>query len=340
MIAATFWAAAAAGTPLISPELHDYLVQDVCVDARDHPLPGDPATCLRHRDIRAGEPSPYIMTDRSHRTGVTYEAQTSFPVRLADGTPGVMISRSLQGNFDPRFTFRFDASKNSYDLMDLVHSPYTSFIRTFDTGCHDQLWSHDGRARTFADRAGGWINFPRSPPSSWPLSSSTPLRTFHIQLPPAPPLPTCHDGSALGVSFWNQPRNYLFENGRSMAAIVSDHFGNADLADVNNALERYFFTRAYGNTRWEAWIPQRRCFAEKGADNPACHPERPDSYPLTEFCRVADPQGAGHPGLDHWGGQAWVRTACRDHTHYIPLDRPQIMLDADMARRAGHVDLR
>ncbi|WDD91629.1 hypothetical protein Bsp3421_001565 [Burkholderia sp. FERM BP-3421] len=313
-------------------ELRDYLIQDVCVDADDNPIAGDPASCPSHRDMRVGERSPYLLTDFDHNSGAAYQSTNSIPVLGADGTTKVLVMKNLQGGFDSRFRFSFSEVRDGYDLIDLDNSSYASFIRTSDPGCRDQIWSRTGGAGSIAERAGGWILFPfQGPPSGWPPSSSIYHPTYHIQVTqPAPA--GCGDGNSTGVTYWNGPGAYQFESGKVMTAIRSDHFAATTLSQRNNALERYFFTKEYGMTRWEAWIPRSRCYAERGAQDPSCHPET-DNEPLRARCKVLNVSGTGHAGLDRWGDQDWVRVDCRDASRYVALDTPQYLLDDQIARR-------
>ena len=336
---AVLFAVPARAAPTASPELLDYLIQDVCVDAADRAVTGDPALCPAHRDIRLSEPTPYLVTDVDHANAdATYFAFASFPVRGADGTVKVMHTKSGQGHFGADYTFSYDPARDGYDLTDLSSSSWASFVRTSDGGCFDQIWSGSGRAETMADRAGGWILFPLgTPPSAWPATSSARTRTHHVQLTPG--VAGCGNGSSPGRTFWNAPARYQFETGKRLTAIRSDHFANHALSRGNNALERFYFTREYGLTRWEAWMPQSRCLAEHGADAAICHPENAETHPLRGRCSVLNQTATGTPGLDQWGGQPWVRVDCRDETNYVALDTPQVMLNGAMARGAGHDDL-
>lgn len=328
----------ATAKPLLatSPELLDYLIQDVCTDAQSRPIQGDPATCRRHRNIAIGEPSPYLVTDFEVSNGKTYSAMNSIPVSALDGNMRIIVTKSMQGNFRPGFRFSFDASRDGYDLIDITNSEYASFIRTSDGGCFDQIFSRRGSFRNAKDRAGGWILFPRTAPSTWPVSRGVPVTTYKIQLTKG--RPGCNNGHSTGMTFWNRPVAYRFETDKALRAIRSDHFASGDLGAENNALERYYFTREYGFTRWEAWVPLARCFQEHGTEAAICHPERPD-YALRGRCSVLNSTSSGLPGMDQWGNQTWVRVDCRDQTKYLALDHPQRLLSPTMARDNGVEDL-
>lgn len=322
-----------------SSELYDYLVQDVCVDSSNNVISGDPLSCSVHRNINIGEPSPYIVTDfDKSNNNMTYSATNSIPVQGADGNTKVLISKSLAQNFNPGFAFSFQEYRDGYDLIDISNSSYASYVRTSDGGCYDQIWSRTGSAANMASRAGGWILFPyANAPSAWPSSSSVNVKTYHVQL--TPNRPGCTNGSSTGVTYWNNPNPFRFETNKVMTAIRSVHFASTQLGQSNNAMEKYYYTKEYGYTRWEAWIPQSRCFSERGSSAAACHPES-SSYPLNGRCSVLNTNSSPYPGLDTFGNQNWVMVDCRDQTNYISLSNPQIMLDDQMAQINGIVDIR
>ena len=264
-------------------------------------------------------------------------ATTSFPVLSADGKMEVLISKNLQGNFGSDFNFTFSESRDGYDLIDTYYSSYASVVRTSDGNCYDQLFSRYFRRGTISTRAGGWVMFPRlTAPSTWPPTNQVSNRIYKFQLSQG--RPGCSDSDSLGVTYWNAPTIYEFESTKQILAIRTDHFASSSLSQSNNALERFYFTREYGFTRWEAWMPQSRCFTQFGANNPICRPNSPD-YPLNGRCSLMNVSASGYAGLDSWGGQSWIRYDCRDQTFYQPLNRPQIMRDSYMARSNSWVDL-
>jgi len=319
-------------------ELMDYLVQDVCVNTSNQPIAGDPATCSSHRDIQLGEASPYIVTDRDTLANATYFAMNSIPVRGMDGTIKVMHAKNGQGSFGSGFTFSFVAGRDGYDFTDTTNSAYASFVRTFDGGCYDQIWSSNGSTATMADRAGGWILFPYAgSPSSWAQTNLAHPHTYHVQITQG--RSGCNNTNSTGTTYWNSPSQYTFESGKLLTAIRSDHFANDTLSSSGNSLERYYFTKQYGFTRWEAWIPQSQCYTRFGSTNALCHPENASTYPLRGRCIVMNVSTSGNPAIDYWGGQTWVRVDCRDMTNYIQLNTPQLMLSGTMARDDGYVDI-
>ena len=315
-------------------ELLDYLIQDVCTDGAGNAVAGDPASCGSHRNINIGEDLPYLVTDFDTSNGATYFSFSSIPVHGEDNTLKVLISKSGQGSFGPDFKFSFDPARDGYDLIDTTYSDFASAIRTSDGGCFDQMFSPTGDISSISARAGGWPLFPYD---TWKTGSSALVHTYKVQI--TPNVNGCSNGNSAGVTYWNAPAVYTFETGKSLTAIKQYHYASSQLAAQNNALELYYFSKEYGATRWEAWIPQSRCFAENGNNAGICHPEDPGNYPLQGRCSKLVVSSTGIAGLDTWGGQNWVRTDCRDNTNYVALNTPQLMLDDTMAQNDGYVDI-
>ncbi len=324
----------------ISDELYDYLVQDVCLDKTGAVTSADPLTCTKRRNIAIGEKSPYLLTDTDYARNLTFQAMNSLPVRGTDGEVRILYPKLNQGPFDRNFRMtRFDEAEDGYDLADISHSRFVSFIRTSDGGCFDQIWSRTGMRDTVAQRAGGWALFPfGAPPSRWAASQSEIIETHKLQM--TSDRPGCSNGSARGITFWTRPAPAVFNTGKTVTTITSSHFASADLTHQNNALERFFFSRAYGFTRWEAWVPQSRCLQDHGNTAAFCVPGRAsDPRYLAGRCNRNNVGNTGVSGLNRWGNQNWVRVDCRDLTNHIALDVPQRLVDGAMANTNGVEDI-
>lgn len=317
--------------------LTDYLIQDVCVDGSDRALPSDPATCPRKRNLKVGEGLFYILTDYDSATGQSFQATSSIPVRGANGKLLILIVKSLEGSFGTGYTFNFRPERDAFDLIDVSNSKYASIIRTFDGGCFDQVFSHDGSRTTLANRAGGWILFPlESAPGAWPRVQSVNHMTYRMQLSDRGE--ACRDNHASGLTRWVNPALTIFESGKSLIAIRSDHFASGNLDQAENSFERNYFTREYGLTRWEAWQTLAYCQKTLGVSSPRCRPEDP-ANPWLGRCTKLKDETTGHPGSAIIGGQSWVRVMCRDQTHFIPLRFQQKFLNGMIANGSGQADI-
>ncbi len=328
------------GNSRISPELYDYLVQDVCLDDAGAVTSADPLTCEKRRNIALGEKSPYLLTDTDYARNMTFQAMNSLPVRGTDGTIRILYPKLNQGPFKTSFRMTgFVEAQDGYDLADISNSNFVSFIRTSDGGCFDQIWSRTGKRDTAAQRAGGWALFPLgSPPSQWAASQSAIIKTHKVQMTKG--RKGCKNGSSRGITYWTHPAPAMFNTGKTVTAITSSHFANADLGRLDNALERFFFSREYGFTRWEAWVPQRRCVKDHGKTAAFCFPGRADEQRyLSARCNRNNAGNTGVPALNRWGNQNWVRIDCRDMTNHIALDEPQRLMTDAMANSNGVKDI-
>ncbi len=339
----------------ISSELYDYMVQDVCVDGANRAIAGDPATCANRRNIGLYEASPYIVTDFNNQNGEEYYAWNSIPVLGEDGRTRVLTvkKRSAKNQFNGGFQFSWSTPDDGFDLADINYSSYASFIRTYDAGCLDQAFAPTNNSWTnrFIHmpnvRAGGWVLFPlASPPSAWAQINAISNGTARIQLQSKQ---GCSNGSSTARTYWNAPANYRFETGKVLRAIKSAHFAATDLSSGNNALEMFYFTKEYGFTRWEAWVPRSRCVSEaaqvpSGQLRVNCYPENgpaaSDEVDLRTRCvEMTSGTSTGELDVTDWGGQDWVRTDCRDMTNYIALNTPQLLLNSTIAQENGVDDI-
>jgi hypothetical protein len=282
--------------PSSRADLTDFLVQNVCVDesgdpapgdpAPGDPAPGDPAACPHARDVKAGEDPPYRLTDYDRANGARYQTITSKP---ASGDR-VLVTKDM------------GQSGYGYDLIER-DGDFVSITRTSDPGCGEQVVSGAGNGD-------GWILSPTTRPDR-------PGHVRHaMRLTRAAPPPQCHDSAPVSIvpdrtinAVWHPPELFRFESGKSLLALKTEHHAHFDLSRPDNAIEVIYFTREYGFSRWEAWVPEARCIREGGES--ICQPGAPDNV-LRGRCR---PDSARRLR----GGQIWVRIDCRDTTFVEPV---------------------
>jgi hypothetical protein len=328
----------------------DYLIQNVCVDASDRPIVGDPATCGTSRNVRIGERVPYILTDVDTRNNNTrYEGHFSYPLAGTDGLLKVIAVKQLIGGnrpvLDANYQYGFSETRDGYDLLD-VSDTFVSAIRTSDGGCFDQKFSTpDPVTGNFLKRTNGWRFMPRAGATAF----GTEQHNIRIdRLTPIIPS-TCNrvdrvlDNSVLAV--WSPPEAITFESGKTLSTIQTSHVANFNFDEENNAIEKYFFTREYGYTRWEAWEPQAKCIAKRG-NNPICFPDTQANI-LSGRCPTRVPDANGNPtiaptplpGIVTLATKPWVRVDCRDATSYVALNTPSLPLDGFVGQSNGLVDI-
>lgn len=277
----------------------DFLIQDVCTDAQGRAVGGDPATCDRHRDLRPLERVPYLRTD--NEAGLLYLGITAHPVlspypsrRLSR----VAVPKEFGGDdiatafrdFDPcapgACTPRF---RDGYDILE-AEGDFVSIVGTSDPGLNDQVfwragcWGGIEKASNTED---SWLVFPTDifkRPSGAALA--------RLQITQGTRCPWFFNEA---YTEWRMlPQKVTFTTGKRLEAIRSDHFGGRSPARADH-IERFYFTREYGFTRWERW--------ETGAVTTKFH-------------------GCNGPTEQVRDGVSFRRTDCRDFTHIVPQAVP------------------
>lgn len=265
--------------------MQDFLISDVCVDANDQPIVGDPATCSNHRDLKFGEYVPYLRTDK--QSGVAQQASISFPVQALDGT--LLAIKSFDfGSAMGGASFRdYDVGGGvlyKYDGYDLreANGAWTSIIASRDYDGWKRMW---GPGCTHNDT---WLYFPTGVQKGQTGNLNNDLN-FTVDSATCPTV----FGTALTVWNW-YATPVTYTSGKSLESIVTWHFNSPDPAQITN-FEQFYNTRTYGGTRWEAW-------STTGPED------------TTGSCN-----GASHA---EFYGKTMYRTACRDWTYTQSVDVP------------------
>lgn len=252
-----------AGSGVVGDEatLRDFMIQDVCLDARGAVLPAvspiDPEACPRRRNLRPGERLPYHKHDQPSPDDTSaallgYQRHDSFPVDTARF--GTVIEQSFDFGTAGRHFGLFDAGFDGGDIA--VLSPGTAAIAaTEDGGAGFQLFAGACRGRlTAAALAGTWIIARFDPERPAPLAGETVARLDGLTQGRQEACPR-----RLNAAFtrWHvEPFRYraLRGQGRPMTltTLVSEHYGGASPASADH-VERFYFTRELGGTRWERW---------------------------------------------------------------------------------------
>lgn len=331
-----------------SPVL-DYLVQNVCIDASNRIIFGDPATCPLSRNVKIGEKVPYIMTDFDRLRGnFRYQGNFSYPVVGDDNTLKVVWMKQLTGAgrdvINENYQYDFAETRDGYDTID-VSDTFVSVIRTTDPGCFDQKFSTATASGEAGKRTNGWRFMPRD---ALPASIGLVNHTLKIEPLSSPRPAGCNGGTGMNVlTVYQPPQPIKFESGRTLMAMQSAHVADANFDTTNNAIEKFFFTREYGVTRWEAWVPQARCVAERGNDA-ICYPLERESY-LHGLCPTRVPGADGSfnanaplsplPGYVVLGATPYVRTFCRDASNYLAINTPALPIDATTGNKNSLADV-
>ncbi len=108
-----------------------------------------------------------------------------------------------------------------------------------------------------------------------------------------------------------------------LTTLISDHYGGAR-RDTADHVERFYFTRELGSTRWERW--------QNAAGN-----RRFSAAQIAELAMAIAASGRCSAAEMPGGGAPMVMVDCREWTRIVPPadpagDRPGFFLDAVRAR--------
>jgi len=279
----------------------DYLVENICVNAADHPLPGlspldVPAACPRQRKLRTGERLPYHkrdwpgIGDGAHLDG--YQQSDSVPVQSRYG-PAVV--QTYDFGDDPRSFGQFDTGDGGQ--VAFFTADTAAFGITEDGGAGLQFFIGPG-----CQPVDSWVivdsSFATQPAGEM-------LARITLRVSPCP--------VRLGYAFtrWHvQPVTFRTRvRGKlgqaTLQTLVSDHFGGRDVASADH-LERMYFTHALGYTRWERW--QHLAVHDRAADR-----AMGAAIAATQRCAA----GLGPPTPE-----GWIMVDCREWTQMAPPADP------------------
>jgi hypothetical protein len=313
--------------------IRDFMIQNVCLDAAGavrighSPVDGDPG-CVAQRDLRPGERLPYHKHDHpspDEREAVPtgYQRHDSFPVETA-GLSTVVEHSFDFGNGDRRFG-AFDTGADGGDIA--VLSPDAAAIGATQDAGGFGLWVGECQGAVSAGAlAHSWLVATFDPQHPAPLAGDTVahlggLKTGHFD--------TCPARFASAFTRWRvAPFRYRAMPGQgtpvTLSTLISDHYGGADPATADH-VERFYFTRELGGSRWERW-QNARGNAQSSAAKVA---ETASWFAGTGRCSPPEMPA---------GGAAFVLVDCREWTQIVPPadprgDPPGFFIDAIRARR-------
>jgi hypothetical protein len=300
--------------------LRDFLVQDVCLDSRGavlagvSPIDGD-RRCTGERDLRPGERLTYHKHDHPNSgdrgAPAGYQRHDSFPVETAGF--GIVVEHSFDfGAGEGRRFGTFDTPSDGGDIA-ILSPGIVSFGATEDGGGGFQLFV--GECAGPVDPAAlthSWIVAQFDPARPAPLQGETVARLSDLK---AGHQDTCPSRFNQAFTSWLvAPFRYRAAPGQgapvTLTSLISEHYGGANRATADH-VERFYFTRELGGTRWERWqnangnakiAETAASFAASGRCGPAATP--PGGAPLVlvdcrEWTRIeppADPTG-DRPGF-------------------------------------------
>jgi hypothetical protein len=321
-------AVSAVGSSLAVPDMvatpatiRDFLIQNVCLDARGavlagmSPADGNPA-CIDQRDLRPGERLPYHKHDHPSpdppgTAPLGYQRHDSFPVETAGF--GEVVEHSFDfgaGAAEGRRFGVFDHGNDGGDIA--VLSPgRVAFAATEDGGAGFQLFIGECTGPVTPDAlARSWVIVEFSADRPGPLQGETIARLNDLTVGYQE---TCPARFNAAYTSWHvAPFRYRAAPGQgtpiALTTLISDHFGG-ERRDSADHVERFYFTRELGGTRWERWqnaAGNRQFSAARVA-------EAAQTFAATGRCSAAPvPEG----------GAAMVLIDCREWTRIVPPSDP------------------
>jgi hypothetical protein len=286
----------------------DFLIQDLCVDSNGNPLAGvsplaADGQCVRHRNVKVGETLPYVRHDWSNDASRSsepagLERTDSFPVSAGNRT---LIVSEFDFGTAPRAFGRFD--KGEGGQLAVVTNDQASVILTQDS---------KGLKFFFGPRCKTPVTL-RSLDESWTLFDKTAFTARHgatvSHLKQSLEPESCPSHLDASATEWSMRemrfrRDLAHNLTEPLLTIVTDHFSGAK-PEAAGSMERMYFTRELGWTRWERWQN-----LAVGRGHQSDNLDRADKLAKSGRCDVRDgpPSGSG----------SWVMVDCREWTNIQP----------------------
>ena len=336
MLAASADDAGGAASAAASPEvISDFLIQNVCLDASRtvlegvSPIDGDPR-CATQRDLTPGEKLSYHKHDHpspGDRAAVArgYQRRDSFPVET--GPFGRVVEHSFDfGTGAGRRFGVFDLGRGDGGDITVMSANAASFAATEDGGGGFQLFvGPDCRGRvSSAGLTDSWLIALFDPSRATPPQGEAVARLADLREGRQDNCPPRLD--AAFTRWYVRPVLYRAAEGQgtpvALTTLISEHYGGERREDADH-VERFYFTRELGSTRWERWqnLQHSRGFSTEKLAKAAA------DFASTSRCSKPEiPEGA-----------AFVMIDCREWTLIVPPDdpagdRPGFFLDAVRSR--------
>ncbi len=314
-------AAVACGQPVATAEtVRDFMIQNVCLDEAGavrtgrNPLDGE-AVCPRQRDLRPGERLPYHKHDHAfpdQRAGepLGYQRHDSYPVETKG--LGTVVEHSFDFGTGGRRFGAFDQGSDGGDVAIIslgISSGAVSFGATEDGGGF-ALWVGECRGEVGPEALRrSWLILEFDPSRPEKLRGQTVARLNAVRGNGA----RCPTRLNAALTIWRiAPFAYRAGPGQgtpvTLPSLISDHYGGAD-RDTADHVERFYFTRELGGTRWERWQNARG----NKQFSAAMITQRAAVFAATKRCGAAEPPAGNAP---------MVLIDCREWTRIVPPANP------------------
>jgi hypothetical protein len=316
---------AAQAEPVASARtIRDFLVQNVCLDAAGavligrNPLDGE-ASCPRQRDLLPGERLPYHKHDHPSpddraAAPLGYQRHDSYPVETKG--LGAVVEHSFDFGTGGRRFGVFDRGSDGGDVAIIsldTSAGAVSFGATEDGGGF-ALWVGECRGEVRPRALGrSWLLVEFDPSRPRPLHGQTVARLNAVRFDAGwGGRAKCPARLDAALTTWRVASfAYRSEPGQrppvTLISLISEHYGGPD-RDTADHVERFYFTRELGGTRWERW-QNARGNRRHGAAEIA---REAASFAATRRCGPAEPPAGNTP---------MVLIDCREWTRIVaPAD--------------------
>lgn len=287
---------------LSAAELDDYYLQDVCLDGAGQPTAQDPYTCTTRRNLALDEAIRFLRHDMPVAgRPYGYQMGSSAPFRLANGTLGVLHIFDFGGFTEGDGVLRafrefnrvggFSATApatgkpiDGYDLLERAGT-YAAYAGTCDGGGGVQPFAHWTNGPGTCVNEDGWVLWNQN---DVPTDGSSRSTVATLRIAPGA-CPTNFMDSAFTT--WRMA-DVTYTSGKALRSLISTHYGGGSVASAGS-FERFYYTKPYGRTRWEAW-------RTSGTAGGNCNGATTEGNFIRVDCRdwsygVADPDDGQHP---------------------------------------------
>lgn len=251
----------ASAAVLSAAELDDYLLQDVCLDGAGQATAQDPYTCTSRRNLALDEAIRFLRHDApvaGRPNG--YQMGSSAPFRVYDGTVGVLHVFDFGGFTEADGVLRsfrefnrvggFSATAPStgkpidgYDLLER-NGALAAYTGTCDGGGGVQPFAHWTSGPGTCVNQDGWVLWDQT---NIPTDGSSAALVATLNIAPG----SCPSFMNTAYTTWRMA-DVTYTSSKAMRSLISTHYGGGSVAAAG-AFERFYYTKPYGRTRWEAW---------------------------------------------------------------------------------------
>jgi hypothetical protein len=303
--------------------INDFLIQNVCISATGTVLPYSPTSsmCSSTRDLLPGERLPYHKHDQY---GVDANPDAVKGYQRSDSFPSVSLPNTVVQTLDFGVGGRTFGTKDIGDGFNVFETrgSNASIVATDDAIGGIQFFLAppcNVNASDLSDINDSWIIAPTVFQAGITQSTTTQLMLSHT-------LNTCPSRYDQSLTFWEIPIAKLgYTSGDLLQTVISYHYSHPTV-DGSDHMEKFYFTREFGATRWERW-------------------ERPNTPYHTDEKTRADTQAAAGTcngssvASDHLSD--WYRVDCREWTNIITgtSSAPQNWADETLQKLTPQITL-